>query len=54
MAKAAGGTNHRLKPSGATMRSLDKKPLLSSSVVMLSPFFEYVFANRKTLPYHML
>jgi hypothetical protein len=48
MAKAAGGTNHRLKPSGATIRSLDKKPLLSSSVVMLSPFLEYVSADHQT------
>ena len=42
MAKAAGGTSQRLKPSPAMMRSLERKPgVPEASVVelMVSPFF---------------
>jgi hypothetical protein len=47
MANAAGGTNQRLNPSPAMMRSLDKKPGVplavladvSTDVLMLSPLF---------------
>jgi hypothetical protein len=36
MASAAGGTNHRLYPSPAMMRSLDKKPGVVSDMVLVA------------------
>ena len=51
IAKAAGGTSQRLKPSLAMMRSLDRKPGVPEASVfelMLSPYFWVgKFVNRR-------